>query len=64
MDEVVKHKGGGDVPSFLSTHPSFKDRIERLQLAIQDARKVYDANMCGVDASYYRIAPQIPPPGF
>jgi predicted Zn-dependent protease len=37
----MSRAGGGDAPTFLSTHPSGADRIERLQAQMPEAEAIY-----------------------
>jgi len=74
MEQVVKKDTGGrEMPSFLSTHPSFQDRISRLQKEVDKARVIYDAqrvNSFGAISSRreeeegYHSLPPPPPSSF
>eukprot|EP00952_Eustigmatos_sp_NYUAD-ZCMA_P010366 42516-Eustigmatos_ZCMA.PRE.1 len=53
MEQAVKLQGAEDVPSFLSTHPSFKDRIKKLRERIPKAKEIYESKGCGVVKKYF-----------
>lgn len=44
---MEKEVGGQDqVMSFASTHPTFQDRLAKLEKEVQQANVIYEANGC------------------